>query len=424
MARTKVTQPGSRHQLALGVGLALGLSMVLGVTPMISAAESAATDTGVHQRWTQTFPARLDPVAVAAAPHRTSVAFTTLPRNQGVATLRYGPRGHIRWNHVWRGPGGRVKRLTPQAVTVSRQSRSVLVAGQAVCRFQGDAIGLQSTLFVRRYTLGGDRRWTHWLGRCPPKSSDRHGRILSVSDVDVWANRVAVAFTQGHSFDCCVHHRKGHVAVLGLHGNQRWHKRIRFPSSDASEIVTAGVAGTRRIVAVSGTVDHGVNGSDSYLVALSAIDGSAQWRRVLTGHSDPNRDEGHFLDAASGAIFMTARFDDVPEGGGGHVSLQRWNTSGERAWRARLPTLGIVSAQHNRSVMWSGAHYKNDRHTTFAVGLQRPSGIVGWRDRFALPRGDYPVGYAFAATRQVGIGGAFVMGSPGARLQIWAWRWR
>jgi hypothetical protein len=167
-----------------------------------------------------------------------------------------------------------------------------------------------------------------------------------------------------------------------------------------------------------------VTGSDVYLLGLAASDGSVRWRRVLTGQSESNRDEAHFLDAANGAIFMTAVFDEYPEGGGGHLSLQRWDSAGQRVWRAPLPTFGVVSAQHNRSVLWSGTHYKNNRHTQLIVGLQRPGGAVGWRDRWSLPRGDSPASYAFDAAPHVGIGAAYLIKSPGGALQVWGWRWR
>lgn len=379
----------------------------------------------VRQVWTEIFHQLDEPVAVATARRTSAVTLTGLDRTAGLRVSRVDARGHAIWTHVWRGPGGSVGRVVGRDVAVSAYHRSVFVAGQAVCRHQGDAVYL-GPVFVRRYRLDGAREWTRWIGDCPSSAADRHIRSLDLTGVAANHDGVAVTFTQGKSFDCCPHHRRGHVVVFGTNGTLTWRKTLNFPGPRQSEVVTADVTTSGRALVMSGTVVRRGSGSDAFLLGLSREDGSALWRAVVQGQSEPNVDEYKALDSAAHSVFAVGLRDDTFEGGGGQAFLERWTPDGVRQWRAQIPSAyASVAALNDGSVLWSASIWRRDQRDQLAFGRQTHGGGVAWRDRWTFPRGSTTFDYDFAAMKHTGFSLALVSHHqpPREYVQLWRWRW-
>jgi len=409
----------------LGTLLAVAGSLVAASAPFGFASTSSTTQaTHVDLRWSQTFKPRGAPLAVAKAPDKSLLRVATLDSFDGFELTRTSRQGPHIWSRTWRGPGGSFRGVNANALAVSRANHAVLVAGQATCLFQGESPGSPGPVFVRSYDLGGDLRWTRWVGDCPTRSNHRHVRALSVAGLDVWSGGLAVAFTQGHSSDCCPHFRRGHVVAFGFDGTALWRTELNFPRRTVKEVVTSDVAAAGQLLVVSGSIIRNRYGSNAYLVALSTDRGNVKWRQVTNGKTEPNNDQYLDLDATNGAIFASGTVDDVFEGGGGRHIIERWSTSGLREWRASVPSNATVAAQSDHSVLWSGPVSRQGKPDQIAFGQQRASGSTGWRDRWTLPRRTYPYDYSFVAWKEQGFSTAEVAG-PNKKwfLQTWAWRW-
>ena len=411
----------SRRVLSLVALVPLALSASVG----IGAAQQseAAPAPRVHLQWSLEFPARQDPVGLSIAPHHSYVLVSPRHHGYGLHVTRYDHRGREMWDHGWIGSHGAVLSVQGEASAVSSRHDAVLIAGHATCRYQGDDPGALGPVFIRKYTLNGDRQWTRWIGSCPRRSSDREVRALSVSGLDISGRRAAVSFTEGNAFDCCEHHRKGQVALLGLNGSLKWRTTLDFPLSRVWEVVTSDVTVSQNSLTVSGAVMWDEHGADGFLVNLSRATGSVRWRRVASGATEANNDGYQDLDSVGPVLFATGTFDDAFEGGGARGTLERWSTSGERTWRVRIRPYAQVSALQDRSALWS---VPVSRHNAHAIMLarQRPQGASAWRVHRDLPDGGFPVGYAFDATAHFAFGAADIVLDNRDFLQAWCWHLR
>lgn len=411
---------------ALSLVVMLTLALPVGASNVAAQQGDASRDPRVDLRWSREFPARQEPGGVAVAPRRSYVLLSPRHRGYGLHLARYNHHGHEMWDQGWIGRDHRaVKSVQGEAVAVSARHHAVLIAGHATCKHQGDAAGALGPVFVRKYSLHGERRWTHWIGTCPLRSSQRRVPPLSASGLDVLGSHVAVSFTRGHSWDCCPHHRKGHVALLGLDGATKWRTTLDFPLSRVSEVVTNDVALSPDSLTVSGAVMWGSHGADAFLVNLARSNGSVRWSHVTSGAVEPNIDEYWDVDTVGAAVFASGILDNAFEGGGSRGVVERWSSSGERAWRvpARRGAAPEVAALGDRSVLWSKPVW---RHKTnhFIFAELRPGGAPAWRVNWTLPDHDYPGGYAFDATRHAAFGAADIIHNNRSFLRAWCWHLR
>lgn len=416
----------TRRALLLAVILALALP----VSAATAEDSQTATAPRVDLRWSQTFPARQEPGGVAVAPGG-YVLLSPRHYSRGLHIARYNRRGHEMWDQGWIGRHHRaVKSVMGEATAVSARHNAVLIAGHATCRYQGEESGALGPAFVRKYTLRGQLRWTRWIGACPRRTADRRVPPLSVSGLDALGNQVAVSYTHGYSGDCCVHHRKGHVALLGLNGATAWRTMLDFPLPRVKEVVTNDVALSSHSVTVSGAVMCGSHGSDAYLVNLSRFSGSTSWRHVNNGRSESEaaeatNDEYSDLDAVGDVVFAAGALDIPFEGGRSRAILERWSVSGERAWHVRTGSGAApsVAALQDGSVLWSNPVWGRTANS-YVFGKQHPQGESAWKVAWKLPERDYPIGYAFAANRHVAFGAADIIHDSRDFLQTWCWHLR
>lgn len=408
--------------------LSLTVMVALAIPTSVGNAElqqsGAEQDARIDLRWSRVFPVRQDPGGVSIAPHHSYALLSPRHNFDGIHIARYNHRGHEMWDHGWIGhhlPA--VRSVVGEATAVSARHHAVLIAGHAICRYQDDDLRGLGPVFVRKYTLAGHRRWTRWIGTCPPRSSDRQEPALSVSGLDVGGDQAAISFTKGYSADCCVHHRKGYVALLGLDGSVRWRTRVGFELPRLDEVVTSDVAMSPRTLTVSGEVMWDSNGADGFLVNLSRASGSVRWRHVTSGTSEANNDGYQDLSAVGDLLFATGTLDDAFEGGGARGVLERWSTSGERVWRTVIRPYAQVSALKDRSAVWSVPHWR-PKATHIVFARHRRDGTSAWKVRWPLAQGRLPVGYTVDVTRHFAFGAADVIDDNRDFLQIWTWHLR
>ncbi len=157
---------------------------------------------------------------------------------------------------------------------------------------------------------------------------------------------------------------------------------------------------------------------DSFVVGLSKRTGSRLWRDVIHGRIVD------YTECHNPWTVLTM-LSTLPESGLAPAAiLERRAVSGEVLWRVRAPRCVEVSALNSGGALWSGIGWSRTP-PSIVFGLQRPGGNAGWRQQWALPAGQFPVGPAFAATDRFTVAGAELINPKGnGATHLWYWRWR
>ncbi len=157
---------------------------------------------------------------------------------KGFGLHRMSRTGSDLWGSKWVIDSEPLSRLIPEAVAVNKRHRAIVVAGHGVCRSEEARREDRGPIFLRSYTLAGERRWTEWIGQCPSHSSSHTPRALHVTGADSWRDHLVVSFTQGTSFDSGVQSRRGTWSPIGPVAPSAGERRYALPQTQTKSSPT------------------------------------------------------------------------------------------------------------------------------------------------------------------------------------------